>query len=245
MVDHSGHVELDALRSLSVDSNLAHRRRRCAWYAACSSGFSPEQTKGILMKKIAAVSFVSCFLLLSACATHNAAVVTPVSLTVASKTANKSFVSDVRDATLKAIRQQVPSARPLTVAVNLDVTYDNTQTPFYISTTANKQRVLPPENTTQAVQAGAVATVPVNESAFFTQTRETVSTVRLAYTISDPAGHVIESQRLKLDSGLSNVSPHVTGLPVGFRGGDPFVVRRELIKGAADFLASRVKTLSQ
>lgn len=196
------------------------------------------------MKKIAAGSFVIVFLLLSACATHNASVVTPVNLMIASKTANKGFVSDVRNATLKAIHERVPDARNLTVAVNLDVEYETAQSPFYVSTGTNNQRVLPPENSVQAAQSGAVATVPVNESAFFTQTRQTVSGLRLAYTISDQAGHVVESQRLNLGQGV-NAPTHVTGLPVGFRGGDPFVVRHELIEGAADFLASRVKTLSQ
>ena len=195
------------------------------------------------MRKIAAVSFVTVFLLLSACATHNAAVATPVNLTVVSKTANKGFVSDVRNATLKAIREQVPAARPLTVAVNLEVDYEATQSPFYIATPANNQRVLPPVNSSQAAQTGAVATVPVNESAFFTQTVATVSGVRLAYTISDQAGRIVESQRLRL--GEVSAPTHVTGLPIGFRGGDPFTVRHELIEGAAGFLASRVKTLSQ
>lgn len=196
------------------------------------------------MKKIAAVSFVSSFLLLSACATHNAAIVTPVNLTVASKTANKGFVSDVRTATLRAIRQQVPAARPLNVAMNLEVEYETAQSPFYVATPANNQRVLPPVNSGQAAQTGAVATVPVNESAFFTQTRETVSAVQLAYTISDQAGHVVESQRVKVGQRF-NAPTHVTGLPVGYRGGDPFTVRHELIEGAAGFIATRVKTLSQ
>jgi len=196
------------------------------------------------MKKIAAVSFVSCFVLLSACATHNASVVTPVNLTVASKTANNGFVSDVRKATLKAIREQVPAARPLNVAVNLDVEYQNTQSPFYVATPANNQRALPPRDSVQAAQTGAVATVPVNESAFFTQTTETVSAVRLAYTITDQAGRVVESQRLKLATGLT-APTHVTGLPIGFRNGDPFTVRHQLVENAADYLAARVKTLSQ
>jgi len=196
------------------------------------------------MKKIAAVSFVTVFLLLSACATHSAAVATPVNLTVVSKTANKGFVSDVRNATLKATREQVPAARPLTVAVDLDVDYETAPSPFYIATPANNQRVLPPVNSGQAAQTGAVATVPVNESAFFTQTATSVSAVRLAYTIRDQAGHVVESQRLKLGDGFG-APTHVTGLPVGFRGGDPFTVRHELVQGAASFLASRVKTLSQ
>lgn len=196
------------------------------------------------MKKIAAVSFVSSFLLLSACATHSASVLTPVNLTVASKTANKGFVSDVQKATLKAIREQVPAARPMSVAVNLEVEYATAQSPFYLSTTSNNQRALPPADSFHAAQTGAVATVPVNESAFFTQTTETVSAVRLAYTITDRTGHVVESQRLNLGQGF-NAPTHVTGLPVGYRGGDPFMVRHELIEGTADFIASRVKTLSQ
>jgi hypothetical protein len=195
------------------------------------------------MKKIAAVSFVSSFLLLNACATHNAAVATPVNLTIASKTANRSFVSDVRNATLKAIQANVPSARPLNVAVNLDVAYDNATTPFYIATPSNNQRVLPTAGYNSS-QTGSLPTVPINESAFFTSTTTTVSAVRLAYTITDASGHVIESQKVKLGD-PADASPHVTGLPLGFHGGDPFVVRHELIEGAATFLASRVKTLSQ
>jgi hypothetical protein len=196
------------------------------------------------MKKIAAVSFVSSFLLLNACATHNAAVATPVNLTIASKNASRGFVSDVRNATLKAIQANVPSARPLTVAVNLDVSYDNTTTPFYVATPSNNQRVLPTAGYNSS-QTGSLPTVPVNESAFFTSTATTVAAVRLAYTISDANGHVIESQKVKLGDSFTDASPHITGLPLGFHGGDPFVVRHELIEGAATFLASRVKTLSQ
>lgn len=196
------------------------------------------------MKCMAAISFVICSLVFSACATHNSAV-TPVTVTVSSDTANKRFVSDVRNTTLEMIRSQVPEARPMTVAVKLDVTSEMKQTPFFLfGGDTNQQRILRTAGYDTATQ-GALPTVPVYNSAFNTQTTEDITAVRVSYTIKDAAGHVVESNQFEIDPRFRQFNPMVM-MPIrGFADTDPFSARRTLAIDTAGFLASRVKVLSK
>jgi predicted small secreted protein len=199
------------------------------------------------MKRIASISFVVCSLVVSACATHTGAV-TPVKVTVSSDTANKRFVSDVRNATLQVIASQVPDARPMTVAVKLDVTSQMKQAPFFLSGGGtNQQRILPTAglDASKQAQQGALPTVPVYNSAFQTQTTEEITELRVSYTIKDAAGHVVESNQFQLDPRFRQVNTMVVTPIKGFADTDPFSTRRILATDAASFLASRVKALSR
>jgi hypothetical protein len=194
------------------------------------------------MKRMTSFSFVVCFLLLSACATHTHAV-TAVNLKVSSDTANKRFVNDVRNATLETIASQVPNARPMTVVVKLDVTSETRPTPVFVSGETNRQRVL--ASGPDPWKEGALPTVPVYTSAFSSQTTEDITEVRVSYTISDAAGRVVESHQLKLDPRFRHVNTAVVTPVSGFADTDPLSARRGLVTDTAGVLASRVKALSQ
>jgi hypothetical protein len=194
------------------------------------------------MKRLTPFSFVICSLLLSACATHTRAV-TPVNLTVTSDTVNKRFVEDVRNATLDAIRTQVPAARPMTLVVNLDVSTEMRQGPFFIPYDTNRQRVLP--SGPQPWTEGALPTVPVYSGSTFPQTTEDIEELRVSYTINDAAGRVVESHQIKVDPRAQHLTPTVVTGVGGFGNGDPFSARRQLVAYAAGFLASRVAAVSK
>lgn len=194
------------------------------------------------MNRSTAAFLVGTLVLLSACATQTRTAA-PVNLKISSRTANDHFVTDVRDATIAAIRAQVPNARPMTIAVNLDVTTEwMSLTPWVFYPQPNQQRVvaiLSPNPQTEA----APPTVSVNNSAFITDPPE-ITSFYVSYTISDAEGHLVESKRLTFEEG--RLVDAVTGMPVDGSGKiRRFSLRRDPVRDTARFLASRVKSLSQ
>jgi hypothetical protein len=187
------------------------------------------------MKRQTAILFVSCSLLISACATH-ARTSTPVAVKITSATATDNFVKQVRDATIDEIAQEVPNARPMTINVQLDVTAKMQSTPSLGGGLhpINEQRAVP-SLSRDPYSDGAVSTVPVNNSVFQTTTSEKIIGYRVIYTISDAAGQVVESNQLTLDNG------HL----VDAKAGAPLKSRYGIVGDTAMFLASRVKTLDQ
>jgi hypothetical protein len=184
-----------------------------------------------LLNRHSALIFAVSFLLISGCATSTR---TPVAVKVTSDTANGSFVKLVHDATLDAIEQQVPNARPMTMNVKLDVTARTQETPSMASSQPVNQQRPVATLSSQPWQEAAPPTVPVNTSVFQTEKSEQITGYRVVYTISDAAGKIIESNELMLDQGRLF---DAAGAPVKAHDG--------LISTTANFLASRVKTLNQ
>ncbi len=185
--------------------------------------------------------FAVCAVLV-ACATRTAAP-TAVNLKISSDTASKSFIADVRSATLDAIRTLAPNARPMTVAVDLEIARHFNSSPAITPTAVNEQRALPPPNSTPLTE-GAIATVPVHNSPFGTSAgTEDFTDFRVSYTITDAQGRIIESNRLRLDNGY--LLNEAAGTPVNGSGKtNVFSAYRQLVGNTAHFLAARVKTLS-
>ena len=169
------------------------------------------------MNRRTAIVFVSCSLLISACATH-ARTSTPVAVKITSDTATDNFVKQVRDTTINVIAEQVPNARPMTINVKLDVTSRFQETPTFISS--------------EPARAEQGQTAEFN---FPSPTSEQITSYRVVYTISDAAGQVVESNQLTLDNG------HLVDAKAGAR----LKERYGLVGDTAVFLASRVKTLDQ
>lgn len=202
------------------------------------------------MNRSNAVFLISSLVVLGACA-HNATVSTLVALNVTSKNAGKAIVSDVRKATLKAISDSVPEARPLTVAVDLDVMAERVATsPFkFYDTGASQQRTVASTGSNPQAE-GSRPTVEEHGFPAPTQTLEEVTGVRMTYTIRDAGGRVIESDNSRFDL---SPSPHIAGKVVpgvepfnsSAPTSGPYLMNRNLVTAAADFLASRVKALSQ
>jgi hypothetical protein len=192
------------------------------------------------MKSVASVSILACLLFLSACATHTDST-TPVRLIVSSTTASGDVIADLRKTTLAAIRAQAPNARPLTIALNVDVATMTGQQPFIIQSQSSGERPIPP--VTYSPTEGQ-ATVSVNHSAFDMASTEEIEGFRVSYTISDAAGRVVESNRLTFEHDyLVNAA---TGKPVyGSGRRSHFLLRRDPVRDTARFLASRAKTLSE
>ncbi len=197
-----------------------------------------------------AVALISSFVVLGACA-HNTAVTTPVALKVTSENGGKTFASDVRKATLKAISDSVPQARPLTVTVDLDVTAERVATsPFkFYDVGGSRQRTVPSTGSNPQAE-GSLPTVPDNGFPASPETYEQVTGVRVSYTISDPGGRVIESDHSRFDLSPSpridgklavGVEPYSSSAPTK----GPYLINRNLVTAAAGFLASRVKALSR
>jgi len=187
------------------------------------------------MNRRTAIVFVSCSLLISACATH-ARTSTPVAVKITSATATDNFVKQVRNTTINAIAEQVPNARPMTINVKLDVTEKLQSTPSMGGAmhSVNEQRPVP-SLSRDPYNDVPVPTVPVNNSVFQTSTTEQITGYRVVYTISDAAGQVVESNQLTLDNG------HL----VDAKAGAPLKPRYGLVGDTAMFLAARVKTLDQ
>jgi hypothetical protein len=154
------------------------------------------------------------FLLISGCASTP----TPVALTITSDDGNDPYVVWFRETTLEAIAKQVPNAHPMTINVKLDVTSRFQETPTYISS--------------EPARAEQGQTAEFN---FPSPTSEQITSYRVAYTISDAAGQVVESNQLTLDNG------HLVDAKAGAR----LKERYGPIGDTAVFLASRVKTLDQ
>jgi hypothetical protein len=142
----------------------------------------------------------------------------PVALTMTSDTVNKINLQLLRDTTLAVIAEQVPNARnPLTINMKLEVTSHFDETP----------KILYSE--------GVVGVDGTSSFTFQNEKLEEITGYRVAYTISDAAGQVVESNRLTLDNGEL----------VDVNAGAPLKARFGLFGDTAMFLASRVKTLDQ
>jgi hypothetical protein len=77
-------------------------------------------------------------------------------------------------------------------------------------------------------------TVPVNHSAFESNTSLQVTAYRVVYTISDASGQVVDSDQLILDKGrLVDAASHAS-----------ISTKNGLVGDTANFLAARVRTLS-
>jgi hypothetical protein len=164
------------------------------------------------------------------CATHPS---TPVAVTVTSDTATGNFVKQVRDITLSTIAQQVPNARPMTVSVKLDVAEQVQSTPsMALTQPVNESRVVAPLSSDPVNRPQP--TVPVYNSVFQSNTSLQITAYRVVYTIRDAAGHVVDSDQLILDKGhLVDAASHVS-----------ISTANGLVGDTANFLASRVRTLS-
>jgi hypothetical protein len=212
--------------------------------------FGGQYSQGETMNRSKAVFLIGSLVVLGACA-HNAAVSTPVALKVTSKNAGKTIVSDVRKATLKAIGNSVPEARPLTVTVDLDVMAERVATSpfkFYDTGTSQQRTVASTGSNPQA--EGALPTVEEHGFPAPTETLEEVTGVRMAYTISDAGGRVIESDHSRFELSPSShivgkVAPGVEPFSSSAPTSGPYLMNRNLVTAAADFLASRVKALSR
>jgi len=186
------------------------------------------------MNRIATLVLAVSFLIAGGCATQTRTS-TSVALTITSDTASNNFVNQIRDTTIEAIADQVPNARPMTVNVKLDVTAGRQSTPAMASSQPiNAQRPVATLSPQPWLEP-APPTVPVHPSVFGTDMSQEITGYRLAYTISDAAGNVVESNQLTLDQGqLVDAASHTA-----LKG------RKGLVNDTADFLASRVKTLSR
>jgi hypothetical protein len=201
------------------------------------------------MNRSNAAILIGSLVVLGACA-HNSTATTPVALKVTSKNAGKTIVSDVRKATLKAIRDSAPEARPLTVTVDLDVMAERLATsPFkFYDAGGSRQRAVASTGSNPQSE-GSLPTVEEHGFPASPETLEEVTGVRMAYTVSDPSGRVIESDNSRFDL---SPSPHIVGkLAAGVEPfsssaptSGPYLMNHNLVTAAADFLASRVKALS-
>ncbi|HEX3576976.1 MAG TPA: hypothetical protein VHY33_00315 [Thermoanaerobaculia bacterium] len=188
------------------------------------------------MNRHTALFLAASFLAINGCATHTRTT-TPVALNVTSDTATDSFVKQVHDITLDAIEQQVPNAHPMAVNMKLDVTARTLSTPSMAMTFSQPVNQTRPVATISSEKwtDGAPPTVPVNHSVFGTDISQQITGFRVAYTISDAAGKVVESNQLLLDNGqLVDAASHTA-----------LKARQGLVADAASFLASRVKALSR
>jgi hypothetical protein len=198
-----------------------------------------------------AVFLLGSFVVFGACA-HNPSVATPVTVTITSPNASNRFLSDVRKATLEAVSKHVPEARPMTVAVDLDVKTETLATTFNTFDGGSRQRLVPSmsSDTNRAANEGALPTVEDHGNVFFPYTMLAVTEVNVSYTIKDGAGKIIESDRTRFDMGspISHfgeqlVVAHEPYSPL-IRNNDPFSIGRILVRDTSGFLASRVKALS-
>jgi len=164
---------------------------------------------------------------LAGCAHQTAAVNTPVAVTVTSASANKRFANAVRKATVTAIHDQVPNARPLTVAVDLDVRNEASTTAHFApaATSTMPVAVSGPDNTPN----GYVPTVASYGSTEVMERNDPTDIV-MSYAIRDAGGGLVESQIVRLPAYL---------------GRNPFTARSYYVNEAAGFLASRVKAVSR
>jgi len=199
------------------------------------------------MNRRTAVFLAGSLVVLGACA-HNSTVTTPVALKVTSKNADRHFVSDVRKATLKAISNSVPEARPLTVTADLDVTTERVMTsPFVITGAESRQRTIP-STSSDPTRDGALPTVTDNGFPASPESMDAVTEVRLTYTISDSSGRVIESDQTRFDSIPHDASEVVVDTDSNRRAivtVSPLWSNRNIANATAGFLASRVKALSR
>jgi hypothetical protein len=188
------------------------------------------------MKSVVSVSFVGCFLFLSACATQPRVATTPVRLTVTSKTESKRFVNHLRDATLTIIGKQVPNAQPMTVTAAVEVESDLVSADFnpLWGSLGGGQHAVPAvsadpysDGSRPMVGSNAGSSVP------FPQPLESINEVQVSYTIAGADGRVLESNQVKYAGNSID-------------GSDPFGdrYRRRLVAETAGFLASRVAALS-
>jgi hypothetical protein len=186
------------------------------------------------MNRNTALFLAVSFLLVNGCVTQSRTS-TLVALTITSDTASDNFVKQVRDATLHEIAAEVPNARPMTVNVKLDVSAQIKSTPsINASQPVNQQRPIS-TMTPDPVREYPQATVPVNNSPFQSTKSQQITGYRVAYSISDATGRVVESNELTLDGGhLVDAASHTAITP-----------QNGLIGDTADFLAARVKTLNR
>jgi hypothetical protein len=201
------------------------------------------------MHQFKAAFLISSVVVLGACA-HNQSVATPVALKVTSKTADRAFVSDVRKATLKAIGNGVPEARPLTVTVDLDVTTERMMTsPYAVTGGGSVQRPIrstSPDPTTD----GALPAVPDNGFPAPAVAMDAVTGVHVLYTISDSSGRVLESDQSQLNANSipqpgSDISVDANASRRAIVTISPLWSNRGIVSATAGFLASRVKAVSQ
>jgi len=173
-------------------------------------------------------------LVIAGCATHNAAT-TPVAVKVTSETASNNFTRLLHDVTVGAIAQQVPNAHPMTVDLKLDVVARTQSIPSMAwSPQVNPQRSVATLSS-QPWNDPAPPSVPVNTSAFQTERTQLITDYRVDYTITDAAGKVVDSGRLIVDRN-HQMDPASKV---------PFSTANGLVGYTANFLASRVRTLSR
>jgi len=183
------------------------------------------------MKRSLPLSLITACALAFGCATQPS---TPVAVNVTSDTATNNFVKQFHDATVSTIAQQVPNARPMTVSVKLDLAEQVQSTPGMALSQqqVNDSRAVAPLSNDPIDRPQP--TVPVYHSAFETNKSLQITSYRVAYTISDASGQVVDSDQLFLDKGhLVDAASHAS---VSTKNG--------LVSDTVNFLASRVRTLS-
>ena len=194
-----------------------------------------------------AVFLVTSLVVFGACA-HNTTATTSVTLKVTSKNADRHFVSDVRKATLRAIGNSVPEARPLTVTAAVDVTTERVMTsPYAVTGGGSRQRTIP-STSSDPTRDGALPTVTDNGFPASPESMDAVTEVRLTYTISDSSGRVIESDQTRFYSIPHDASEVVVDADSNRRSIvtlSPLWSNRNIANATAEFLASRVKALSR
>lgn len=182
------------------------------------------------MNRSIALPLIAACLLAFGCATQPS---TPVAVNVTSDTATNNFVKQFHDVTVSTIAQQAPNARPMTVSVKLDLAEQVQSTPgMALSQQVNDSRAVIPLSNDPVNRPQP--TVPVYNSVFETNKSLQITSYRVAYTISDASGQVVDSDQLFLDKGhLVDAASHAS---VSTKNG--------LVSDTANFLASRVRTLS-
>ena len=173
--------------------------------------------------------------------------VTAVNLMVNSQTADQRFLNDVRYATLRAIHDRVPEARPMTVSVDVNVDMrTQVTTGFYGGgSSGHAVPILSSEPWNEPSQP--MVGVSGSSAGFGAPLMDTFSGLQIVYTIRDASGHIVETHLLGLDSSPNLDGAYgftMEGLPAHPTTRNPFGVRRALVSDTADFLASRVKALS-
>jgi hypothetical protein len=197
------------------------------------------------MNRSIVVALISSFVVLGACA-HNAAVTTPVAVTINSQNAGHRFVRDVRNATLSDISKTVPGARPMTVSADLDVTTETLASGF--NNVGTWQHAVPVVSATPYNEP-SVPTVP-DRGVSFPQTMIVVTEVNVSYTIKDSSGKIVESDHVRFSVGSPGTFAADDSLVRQERDQpvmtffEPFPNDRMMVRDAAAFLASRVKALS-
>jgi len=182
------------------------------------------------MKPFLALSLIAACALAFGCATHPS---TPVAVNVSSDTATSKFVKNFHDVTLSTIAEQVPNARPMTVSVKLDLAEQVQTTPaMAFPQQVNDSRAVIPLSNDPVDRPQP--TVPVYNSAFETNKSLQITSYRVAYTISDASGQVVDSDQLVLDKGhLVDAASHAS-----------ISTKNGLVSDTVNFLAARVRTLS-